>query len=56
MQRFLSKLWREEDGGLVAAEYVLLGTLLTIGLLVGVQAVQAGMLRKLAELATLVGS
>ncbi len=55
MKQLIAKLMCEEDGGLVAAEYVLLGTLLTIGLIVGVQAVQAGMLSKLAELATLVG-
>ena len=56
MRTLLRSLWREQQGGLVAAEYLLLGTLLTIGLLVGIHAVQASLLNKLAELANYIGS
>ena len=50
----LRQLWNDQSGGLIAAEYLLLGTLLTIGLFVGVHAVQEALLDKLAELATLI--
>ncbi len=51
----LRELWREESGGLIAAEYLLIGTLLTIGLLVGIRAVQGALLTKLEELTILIG-
>jgi Flp pilus assembly pilin Flp len=50
----LRRFWRDERGGLVAAEYLLLGTLLTIGLMVGIGAVQAALLDRLANLAALI--
>ena len=50
----LRRLWRDHGGGLVAAEYLLLGTLLTIGLLVGIAAVQEALLDRLANLADLI--
>ena len=57
MLRILSCLWREVEGGLLSAEYLMLGTLLTLGLLVGIHAVQAAMLTKLGQLAaTVAGS
>ena len=54
MLRILSCLWRDAEGGLLSAEYLLLGTLLTLGLLVGIHAVQEAMLTKLGQLATTV--
>lgn len=50
----LRRLWQDQLGGLVAAEYLLLGTLLTIGLLVGINAVQEALLEKLTALAALI--
>ena len=47
-------LWQDQRGGLVAAEYLLLGTLLTIGLIVGISAVQEALLEKLIALANLI--
>jgi Flp pilus assembly pilin Flp len=47
-------LWRDQQGGLIAAEYLLIGTLLTIGLMVGISAVQGAMLDRLAYLAGLI--
>lgn len=54
MLRMMSRLWREAEGGLLSAEYLMLGTLLTLGLLVGISAVQSAMLTKLGELAAIV--
>jgi hypothetical protein len=56
VRNLMRSLWREDAGGLVSAEYLLIGTLLTIGLLVGIAAVQSALLTKLGELATLIGS
>lgn len=56
VMNLLRHLWREDAGGLIAAEYLLIGTLLTIGLLVGIHAVQAALLEKLGELAALIGA
>jgi Flp pilus assembly pilin Flp len=56
MTALLTKLWQDEKGGLLAAEYLILGTLLTIGLLVGIYSVQASLLEKLQQLAQLVSS
>jgi Flp pilus assembly pilin Flp len=52
--KLLRCLWQDRMGGLVAAEYLLLGTLLTIGLLVGIHAVQEALLTKLVALADLI--
>ena len=43
-------LWRDEGGGLISAEYVLIGTLLTIGLVVGVRAVQEALIDKISQI------
>jgi Flp pilus assembly pilin Flp len=56
MTALLRKLWNDQAGGLLAAEYLILGTLLTIGLLVGIHTVQASLLEKLQQLAQLVCS
>jgi len=52
--KLLRCLWQDRLGGLVAAEYLLLGTLLTIGLLVGINSVQEALLSKLGQLANLI--
>jgi len=61
MRRFIHHLhntfWRLRDdqrGGLVAAEYLLMGTLLTIGLIVGISSVQDALLEQLDALAQLI--
>ena len=46
----LKKLWQSEDGALIAGEYLLMGTLLTIGLTVGIVAVRNATIIKLTEL------
>lgn len=52
--KLLMHLWRKTEGGLIAAEYLMIGTLLTIGLLVGIRAVQAALLQELQDLVTLI--
>jgi Flp pilus assembly pilin Flp len=52
--RLLRRLWNEDDGGLIAAEYLLMGTLLTIGLIVGIAAVQQAIINRLDFLACLI--
>ena len=47
----LKALWRDECGGLLSAEYVLLGTLLTLGVIVGLSAVRNAIVQELADLA-----
>lgn len=41
--RFMDKLagfWRDDSGALLSSEYLILGTILTIGLIVGISAAQ----------------
>lgn len=52
--RLVRSLQRDECGGLIAAEYLLMGTLLTIGLIVGIASVQNALLFQLEELAALI--
>ena len=47
----LIQLWSDESGGLIAAEYLLLGTLLTLGLISGIRVVQAALLANLQDIA-----
>ena len=57
MHRLLTivrRLLRDESGGLLAAEYLLMGTLLTIGLIVGIASVQDALLSQLQDLAVLI--
>ena len=50
----LRRLWNDKAGALISAEYLLIGTLLAIGLLVGVGAVRAALIRQIHDLAGIV--
>ena len=50
----LRKLWTDQSGGLLSAEYLLLGTLLAIGLIVGVTAVEDALIEKISKIAAVV--
>ena len=54
MSTSVREFWDDESGGLIAAEYLLIGTLLTIGLFVGIRTVQSALLEKLADLTALI--
>lgn len=47
----LERLWRDEAGALMSTEYLLLGALLTIGLVVGLSAMQVSLLSELEDYA-----
>ncbi|MCA9176758.1 MAG: hypothetical protein KDB14_19855 [Planctomycetales bacterium] len=53
-QQLLKRLRTDECGGLLAAEYLLMGTLLTIGLIVGISSVQGALIEQLEALAALI--
>lgn len=54
MMKFIRNLWRDDAGGLLSAEYLLLGTLLAIGLIVGVTAVEDALIAKISQIAAVV--
>lgn len=45
----LKKLWNDEAGALLSAEFVLLATILVIGSIVGLKAVQTSVVAELAD-------
>ena len=45
------RLWRDEAGALMSTEYILLGTLLTLGLIVGISATQTSLLSEMEDYA-----
>ena len=53
-QNMIRRLWKDEAGGLLSAEYLLLGTLLAIGLIVGVKSVQQALISKIMMVAEIV--
>lgn len=44
---FLRRFWKDDNGGLLSAEYLLLGTLLVIGLLFAVHTVKDALITKI---------
>ena len=53
LKRFRT-FWTDQRGGLISAEYLLLGTLLTIGLIIGVHAVRVALVEKIMAIAAIV--
>jgi Flp pilus assembly pilin Flp len=49
--RMLRELWNDEDGILVSTEYLWLGTLVTLGLIVGIKSVRDSLVTELADYA-----
>ena len=47
----MERLWRDEAGALMSTEYLLLGSVLTIGLIVGISATQVSILSELEDYA-----
>ena len=50
------RLWSEEDGALVVSELILIGTILIIGLVVGLSAIQTAIVTELGDFAASFGS
>jgi hypothetical protein len=49
--RVLTQLWRDEQGFVVSAELVLIGTILVIGMIVGLATVRDQVVQELGDLA-----
>ncbi|MBL8829844.1 MAG: hypothetical protein JNM18_22890 [Planctomycetaceae bacterium] len=49
--RTLNRLWNEQDGAIVSAEIMLVGTLLVIGVIVGLKSVRDSVVTELADIA-----
>jgi Flp pilus assembly pilin Flp len=54
--RTLIRLWKDDQGALIATEWVFVATILVIGLVVGLKAVQQAVLNELEEVAAAIGS
>ena len=51
MRRFFSKLWRDDCGALIATEWVLVATILVIGIITGLVAVRQAVIVELSQFA-----
>lgn len=51
MRQLMLNLWRDDGGALLAVEWVILATVLVIGVVVGLVAVRAAVITELEELA-----
>ena len=47
----INRLWNDENGSLLTSEYLILGTILTIGLIVGINAAQVSLVSELEDYA-----
>lgn len=52
----LKKLWMDEGGATISAELALVGTILVIGVVVGLSAVQVAVVTELADLGAAIAS
>jgi len=56
MRTVLFKLWKDDQGALIATEWVFVVTILVIGLVVGLKTVQQAVLNELEEVAGAIGA
>jgi hypothetical protein len=56
MRNFMSKLWNEDRGALLATEWVFVSTIMVIGVVAGLKSVQQAVVTELEDLANAVGS
>lgn len=56
MRSMLLKLWRDDAGAIIATEWVFVVTILVIGLVAGLKAVQMAVLQELEEVAGAIGA
>jgi len=52
----LKKLWNDDAGALVSAEIILVATILVIGVITGLHAVQTAVVTELGDVASAIGS
>jgi Flp pilus assembly pilin Flp len=56
MKGMMVRLWHDDSGALLATEWVFMATILVIGLIVGLRAVQQAVLNEMEEFAGAIGS
>ena len=56
MRRLMFRLWKDDGGALIATEWVFVATILIIGLVVGLKAVQSAVEGELLDLANAISS
>lgn len=56
MRKLMSKLWNDDGGAIIAAEFILVATILVLGLVVGYKTVQFSINSELTEVASAFGS
>jgi Flp pilus assembly pilin Flp len=54
--KLLTSLWTDECGALLSSEYILLASLLTVGLIVGMTAARNSLVTELEDYAEAIGS
>ena len=56
MLGLMSRLWNDDEGAIIATEFVFLATILVVGILVGMVAVRDAVNNELVDVANAVGS
>jgi len=56
MRHLMLRLWSDDEGALLATEWVFVVTILVIGLVVGLKSVQSAVLNELEEVAGAIGA
>jgi Flp pilus assembly pilin Flp len=56
MRNIIRKLWNEERGALLATEWVFVSTIMVVGVVVGLKAVQQAVVTELEDMANAIGS
>jgi Flp pilus assembly pilin Flp len=51
IKNLFARLWSDQEGTLLSTEYVILGTILTLGLIVGITAAQNSLVSELEDYA-----
>jgi hypothetical protein len=56
MRKLMHKLWIDDQGALIATEWVFIATILVIGLVVGLKSVQKAIVNELVDVANAIGA
>jgi Flp pilus assembly pilin Flp len=55
MRRLISKLWTDDCGAILSFEWILMATILVLGMIVGLKTVQGAVLNEFEEIGSAVG-
>jgi hypothetical protein len=56
MKLVITRLWNEQAGAIVSAEILMIGTILVLGVIVGLKSVRDSVVSELADLAQAIGN